>query len=339
MIPCQQCGHVNPLATKYCRKCGAKITVTYSEVAQSVAETTKTNADQRWFEHGRSYIGIGAFVLICAILGRCALAPDLPAPDLLPAPAEELLSERMPNTRAAAAVAEAAPPRLLRRRAQAARTLRDLGIDAKAIAALQKPIIAAQQPDGLWLGPDPLAASGLALLALQALPLGDAETAATRGRSALRAIELKDKPALGRAIAAAALADAGQLPAPLVPALCLAPPDAALASVQALGWLALPAPRPSAKGLAAALPGAGWAWLMDPSAPPPAAVDLRTVAAEERLGWALAAWHTGLDPDAQAQAYAAWTRLTLGAEPALPWAPQAQQVLLLTAPLREVVAP
>jgi hypothetical protein len=92
MIPCQACGNQNPIGTRFCRSCGERIAVVKVEqLAAAVRDDQVTVASQRRLEGGRSLLMVGLFLLVCALVLRYAVVPSLPAADVPPLPAGELL--------------------------------------------------------------------------------------------------------------------------------------------------------------------------------------------------------------------------------------------------------
>lgn len=84
MIICQNCGHRNPLRTRYCHACGARLEARPEEVALAVQEDREEAAATRWLEHGRSLLVVGLFLLTCALVLRYAIVPPLPPAEVPP---------------------------------------------------------------------------------------------------------------------------------------------------------------------------------------------------------------------------------------------------------------
>lgn len=219
MIPCSTCSFANPMGTRWCRQCGAKLELDAKQIEASVSATNAATADGRWLEHGRSALGIGGFVLVTTIILRVALVPTLPRADIptqLPAQVVPLFE----RTSAPALVAGPgntviASERLRWRAATCRVQANSLGLDLAALDLAHERLLKAQKADGSFAGSDPLAATGLALLGLQAWPTDDGLAAAAKGRVWLNA-QLADpsrRQPLGRALALAALEDAQELSA------------------------------------------------------------------------------------------------------------------------------
>ncbi|GDY15118.1 hypothetical protein LBMAG53_39960 [Planctomycetota bacterium] len=87
MIPCQVCGNDNPLGTRFCRKCGAKVTTGLADVNASVAKTRRQDRGRMIRGWGSNVLSLGVFILACAVLIRWTATPALPPADLpLPSP-------------------------------------------------------------------------------------------------------------------------------------------------------------------------------------------------------------------------------------------------------------
>jgi len=98
MIPCQACGNQNPIATRYCRKCGAKLEVKPQDVVEAVSRDNADLSAQRWFEGGRSALIIGMFFLTCALVLRYAVVPPMPLADVPPVDFGGILPAELPKT-------------------------------------------------------------------------------------------------------------------------------------------------------------------------------------------------------------------------------------------------
>ena len=217
MIPCSKCFFSNPMGTRWCRQCGEKLEINARMVEASVAATDVANADDRILGWGRSAFSTGAFILITTIILRSALVPALPPADIptqLPAQLIPVF-DRMtaPVMQVGSGNTEVTSPRL-RWRATTCRALANgLGLDLAALDQARERIAAAQKADGSFAGSDPLAATGLAVLALQAWPSDDHLAAAAKGRIWLKSqlINATIRQPLGRSLAMAALDDAQDL--------------------------------------------------------------------------------------------------------------------------------
>lgn len=217
MIPCSKCLFVNPMGTRWCRQCGEKLDLNARQVEASVAATNVAHADDRILGWGRSAFSSGAFILITTIILRAALVPALPPadiPTLLPAQIIPVFERTTaPAMQAGSGNTVVASP-LLRWRATTCRAFANsLGLDLAALDQARDRVSAAQKPDGSFPGSDPLAATGLSVLALQAWPSDDSLAAATKGRTWLKSqlIDATRRQPLGRTLAMAALDDAQDL--------------------------------------------------------------------------------------------------------------------------------
>lgn len=102
MILCQACGNDNPISTRYCRRCGAKIVVAPQEVFAAVQRDQADVASSRWFERGRSLLIIAMFFLTCALILRYAIVPSMPAADVPPVDVGGFLPAKLPKVEAKA---------------------------------------------------------------------------------------------------------------------------------------------------------------------------------------------------------------------------------------------
>lgn len=93
MIACTACGKQNPLATRYCRQCGAKLVVNQASVAQAMEDEFAIGRSLRWMARGHSMLSIGGFLLACALVLRFVVVPPLPSADVPPVDAGSVLPE------------------------------------------------------------------------------------------------------------------------------------------------------------------------------------------------------------------------------------------------------
>ena len=319
MIPCQKCGRGNPLGTSFCRGCGTRLVFDPAAIAASVAGARRDTRDEQVLAWGSSALTLCGFVLICALIVRYALVPPLPPLDYPQAPAVALFPAEAPAwsgtalaTAPATATADAPAggPLTAWRQQHAARLLGDLGISTLKLDGWLARLVTAQQADGGFPGDDELAASALAVLALETCPTSPAvRQAAARGVRWLQAhaLGLGSRSPLARSLLALALAEADALDPTLRGAL-----ETFLVDGSAPVWQGLllgvepPADRPAQQGpLRSALKSPIWTSyfiLLDGGAPPPdlavfggeAAKALRT--GEERLAWAATAWADPVAP-------------------------------------------
>ena len=223
MIPCKKCGHINSLITMFCHGCGSRIEVSYAQVATSVATTTAEQRDLAILTWGRSAISLTCFLLVCSLVLRYVAVPKPPSAYVPEAPDVALLG----GDPAWAAATTAAPVpatadvttaiddgRLAWRKRHGVDVLSAFSIDLKPLQAAQKALLVAQKPDGSFAGGDPLCATALAALALQAWPATpELAAGAAKARAFIDAAwkTLGQRPPLARALAVAALADAETL--------------------------------------------------------------------------------------------------------------------------------
>jgi hypothetical protein len=321
MISCQVCGNVNPFTTRFCRKCGAKLELQVSQVADALDRTKATSRDDAVFRAGRSALSLALFLGVCALCLRYLLVPAMPIADLPPLPVPTLLPAQL----SAVSVASAAPAgRLAWRHDHVEGILSTLGIDLVHLEAWQKAVLLTQREDGSFSGGDPLAATGLAALALQAYPTDDAcVAAAARARTALHAKlgDLELRPALARTLAVAALLDAEDLTGPEWGATKAYLEDGHAAPWQAFALALVPADERSSHLdlLSATSTDPVWKVLMaqvtnDPDPVPSTGPNLFSGAAvslpsgEERLLWAFTAWQVPATPADLTSVLGAWSR-------------------------------
>ncbi len=321
MLTCTACGFANPLGTRWCRQCGAKLDLDARRIQASVVATQAAVAGDRLLGHGRTAIGMGGFLLFTALILRAALVPDLPPADAPPDLPERLLTTIETTVSADDAGNTAIASPRLRWRAVVCRPIAtQLGLDTAALDATRERIAAAQRPDGTWAGSDPLAATALATLALQAWP-GDATLGrATTARAWLRG-QLGDAarhPALGRVLAIAALEDVEEMTPADRGRIGFYVVDGTIARWQVWTLAATPADqRPAATEVLRDALGDGlWRWYFQALSGPPPAVDnarwftdsTGPLSGADRLAWVHLGWKLGLAPLEQAALMARWSR-------------------------------
>jgi hypothetical protein len=368
MISCQKCAHDNPIGTVFCRGCGVRLEVNLQDIERSIIGSRKADLDDHVFRWGRSSFALCGFLLVCALVLRHVVAPPMPPSDWPDAPLLPLIPKdppawavnAIPNTSSLAGGAALNGPvdfngRLAWRRDHAAALLTGLGIERAKLVALQQAVAATVGADGTVAGDDPLAATALAALALQACPGDEGVDAAIvrcHGLLTRRVGELVTaKEPLARTLGALALLDAELLPAGERAKLNVYLVDGKAAFWQAWMLPLYPADdRPTQlAALRAELKGPAWdSWfeLVAGGVARPDPVRLGSAAAnalasgEERLVWAAAAWARPALPLDLAHTLAAWC-----GQPAAPVAvaltqkcgPQAATavaVLTVAAPLR-----
>jgi hypothetical protein len=219
MITCTMCGTGNPLGTRWCRQCGTKLNLEIGQVQAAMQETDAEAQDQRWIAFGNSALTVGGFLLVAVIVLRVALMPALPAPEPVAALPRALIPETTPPAASVSALAagnQAVASQRLAWRAVVCRSIaNDLGLDLAALDATRGRIADAQDERGIWEGSNRLAATSLAVLALQAWPSDASLGQASRGLTWIKS-QVKDPTRLdplGRTLAFAALADAQELSA------------------------------------------------------------------------------------------------------------------------------
>ncbi|TVR39820.1 MAG: zinc ribbon domain-containing protein [Planctomycetota bacterium] len=181
MIPCQECGHINRLGAIYCGACGAKLEVDLEIIEQSVIASSSQVRAEKYFLAGRNIIGLGVFLFISAWLLQSVIIPQPPsfqlpqAPPMSPNdifnPEVEWIQPTLdiaPRLRLEDVLAQRSPSLLEWRAAYADTALGD--VNRERITHWQVEIFNSRRSDGSWLGGDPVAATGIAILALLAHP-------------------------------------------------------------------------------------------------------------------------------------------------------------------------
>ncbi len=321
MIICTSCGQNNPMGTRWCRHCGAKLNLDIQQVTQAIAETAAANTNATLLERGRSLALLGVFLVIAVALGRWALVPELPPASPVVALAKNLLPETAGAAPPAPAANGAITSARMRWRAAVCRSIGNgLGLDLAALDRVRDELIGSQRADQTWAGDDPLAATALNTLALQAWPTpGSLATAA--GSRAWLAHQLRDPTrctSLGRILALCALADAEEVS----PAEC-ARLQAYLIDGKHPQWQiwllsGLPgAVQPAQLGLLRdAEMDALWRWQLDLATGTRPTLQTNrffteaagSIAAEDRPAWAFLAWHLTPAPTDSAKILVAWSR-------------------------------
>ncbi len=324
MIVCPTCSNNNPLGTRFCRACGAKLEVKLAQVMGSIETTKKGNRDDAIFNSGRSAVTLAGFLLVCVVVFRALIVPAMPLADLPPPQLGSILPQEIPPP-AIVAAPVGDQKRLAWRRDNAGVLVGGLGADVAQLVAAQTAIVATQKPEGTFPGADPLAATALMTLALQAYPKDAAVvTAAAKSRAWLidQSKDFRGRSPLGRSLALVTLLDADELPeSALAESKDSYMVDGKAAVWQAFGLSLFPAKtRPQNPVLVrGALKSDMWSWYFDALAGKNPTVDpklyfveqaqlLKT--ADERLLWAFTAWHFAAAPKDLAQTMSAWSRAT-----------------------------
>ena len=326
MITCSSCGFANPMGTRWCRQCGEKLDLNAGQIQTAMAATTAAEQDDRLLGYGHSAVTMGGFVLIVALILRFALVPDLPRADAsVSLPAQVLPEIERGAPAAAAPTTVGIASQRLRWRATVCRvTANQLGLDLAQMDMVRSTIGAAQKPDGTWNGEDPLAATALATLALQAWPDDQGLARAAKARIWLIS-QLTDptrRSVSGRSLALVALDDAETLGTAERTRLQSYLIDGKSARFQT--WALVTTPRalqPPELGLVreAFKDTAGdqlWRGVFTlatgtrPDLPASRffTESVGVVAAEDRPAWALLAWHLGIAPGDVSKILQDWSR-------------------------------
>ena len=227
MITCDECGHVNRLGAIYCGACGAKLDVNMEVIEGSVLATASEIRAQKFFVAGRSAIVLGIFLLISSIVFNIYFVPDIPKPQLPrsePQKAEQIFPHAVnwvqPSLDNAPAIniedlITESPLSLLAWRQQTFNTVMG-DIDTSAVTNWQIEIFNSRNVEtGTWDGPDKIASTAFALLALMAKPGPDNfDEAIAEGVEFLKAQILRNssgKDPLAHTLAVMALVESGTL--------------------------------------------------------------------------------------------------------------------------------
>lgn len=221
MIPCNHCGVENPLGTLFCRACGQRIEVDPHAIMGSVKQSAEEARESKLLQAGRSALAVSGFLLMAALIVNVVVIPELPQarmPQPDPLPGAELLPPPAQETAATTpelAVGAGASALIDWRRTNATHLIGSFGTDLERVLGWMQQVLDRQQPDGSFLGSDPLVATAVSVLALQAWP-GDpaADRGAEKGRDWLyarrnRVLEGSDRRA--QSLVAMALLESGRL--------------------------------------------------------------------------------------------------------------------------------
>jgi hypothetical protein len=327
MIPCQKCLFVNPMGTRWCRQCGEKLDLNATQVEASISATQAAEAEDRLSGLGRSVFSTGLFILLTTVVVRMALVPALPPADIplqLPAQVIPVLDRSL--TPASAMGLGNTPinsPRLRWRASTCRPVAQALGLDLTALDQTRQRVAKSQKEDGSFAGSDPLAATGLAVLGLQAWPSDAALAAAAKGRVWLKSqlLDATRRQPLGRTLAMVALEDAQDLSASERGRLLAYLIDGQVSRWQAWQISAIAASdRPRELGLirdALVADKASGLWLqaMDLRVAKRTDIDAKiffsesaaNLAPDERLPWTFLAWQLAVAPRDLSQVLKGWS--------------------------------
>lgn len=339
MITCQACGHENQLGTIFCHKCGTRIEVAPDQILGSVMQSAKVDKSDATIAKGRGLLGLAVFLLAVA-LAASLLVPDIPPADVPLAPARsgpELLPARV-NAAATTAggVADlddllpSVPSQAVSMGSvldwRARHAIDVLGRLDPAIFAtirnLQREVLQHSERQlgeatGRFVGDDPIAATALAVLALQALP-GDpvVDQTAERGRAELRQHLTRIRRGMDsatRVLLIAALAEANELDDASRERARTMLTDGESAKLQALALARIPASlRPPASTVARRLVDDGpwpvWTSLLQGEAASLSDAQLMSggLSGIDRYAWISAAWFGASNPQRIAETLNTW---------------------------------
>lgn len=111
MITCDACGNQNPLNSRFCRQCGARLVINQGAVEQALQDDFAEGRSLRWMARGSSAVSVGGFLLMCGLVLRFVVVPPLPPAEVPPVDAGSVVPEVLPVAEAAKETpAKAKPP-------------------------------------------------------------------------------------------------------------------------------------------------------------------------------------------------------------------------------------
>lgn len=338
MIPCQVCGTVNRLGALYCANCGSKIDISLAQVQGSVFQQASADTASRSFLAGRNAIAIGSFLLVSGLILRFGMIPAMPNPRMPtpdPLAAASIFSPANPSW-ARITLDEGPGLTLEEASARSADLLgwrsrqKDFVLGTTAVNLVnvynwQVRIGKEQMSNGAWPGDDPVASTGLALLAMQAYPHAEFKSYFERGWEFLRPRIVRPRPGrekLAQLLGAWALIDAGQLNETEIAAVRPSMTDGELPKWQTLALASfVPHLRPQkVSAIRSRLADPLWLYALDPYGAVPSVDGLQEAlftAADiggqlhelDRVAWALAAYRIGRDPKVFSDTVRDWSQV------------------------------
>jgi hypothetical protein len=342
MIVCNHCGAKLSLGTMFCAACGQRVTVDFSMVQQSVNQQQNKQLSDNIWQTGRNALAFAVFLISAAMILRYLMVPQPPVAEMPLQSAQSasaIFHPTMPawirrdgpaKSSAApaanlSALADRDPSLLAWRKRQGDFVLGSTGVDLTQIGNWQIAILNKQRPDGSWAGGDPLAATGLACLALQAYPgLPEIEPALHKAWPWLLSRvtrPLANRDPLAFHLAAWALIDAGRLEPAQIATLRPSMTDGSLAKWQALALMSLP-PKDRPERISAlriSLRDPLWQHTIQPFANEPAGKPnldlfgpdtLGSIQEIDRIAWMCGLWRLGHDPKLMREVLRDWTKDT-----------------------------
>lgn len=192
MIICKKCGYDNPMTTSFCRSCGERIEFDPNQLESAMVQNNAEKRDHDVMDWGRSALSLCGFAFAVALVVRFIAVPTPPPADL-PALPDLALYDGTPEWASveskgikAGSLEDLAAigGRLSWRAQQGTQTLSSLSLDFGSLTAAQDALLAEQQADGSFKGPNDIAATALGVLGLQAWPREvKHQQAAERGRT------------------------------------------------------------------------------------------------------------------------------------------------------------
>jgi hypothetical protein len=326
MITCQVCAKDNTLGTIYCRQCGTKLIIDMAAIERSVAGSIKADKASALLRSGRSAMALCSFALVCAGVFRYVVVPPMPPTVFPPTPIAQLFllgthinDEKMVTT--ANNKPQALPGRFSTwRRLQSTALIPALTIDAARLRWWHDQLLASVEINGMVNQGEPLAATALTALAIQAWP-HDTNTIniISRMQTWLRSQTdgLVRKDPLTAALVTCALADWEVLSPTIYAHMEIALLDGQVAPWQ-LWLLPLHTTDQRPREFAALRKAAdhqlwqGILKLIDPektAAIPIADIPLASLTTGElRMAWTFCAWSTAHDPERMANTLATWSQ-------------------------------
>ena len=190
MITCHNCGAENALGAMFCRNCGEKLDMSASQVASGVNDDLRLMQLSKFERYARTGLTFGAMAIGIGCIMAFIAEPPLPRlhmplydgkkPDeLILQPASAATWNTATGTNGADAIADMrqqfSGEQSLRawRASEGVAQLHAIGVDMVQVRLWQEQVILNQTEFGSVPGPDRIASTALALLALEAAPGGE----------------------------------------------------------------------------------------------------------------------------------------------------------------------
>jgi hypothetical protein len=326
MITCQVCAKNNTLGTIYCRQCGTKLIIDMAAIERSVAGSIKADKASALVRSGRSAMALCSFALVCALVYRYVVIPPMPPTVFPPTPIAQLFSPVTTGHDEQTGTTTNNKPQALAgrfsswRRLQSLALIPTLTIEATRLRWWHDQLLASVENNGMVNQGEPLAATALTALAIQAWPhdtksIDVISRMQTWLRSQTDGLVRKDR--LTATLVTCALAD-WEVLSPTI----YANMEIALLDGQASSWqlwlLPLHTAEQRPREFAALRKAADHPlWLsmlklIDPEKT--AAIRFAEIPTaslingEQRMAWTFCAWSTAHDPEQMASSLALWSQ-------------------------------